>query len=381
MIRNNIVPRRDWEDKVSELGLIWHTADGEPYWNESAYYQFTRRQITEIEKASVDVYELLLEAGDYVIKSKQLGRFGIPSYAHSAIESSWFNEPPALNYGRFDFGYDGVSPPKLFEFNCDTPTSLLEASAIQWYWKEEVFPLADQYNSIHESLVERWRELGPRLRQHTDGIIHFSHIDDEAGEDTITTTYMRDIAQEAGLKTQGVLIPDIGWNGNHFVDAFDVRIRVCQHLYPWEWIVNEEFGKHVVNTLDQTLWIEPVWKMMWSNKAILAMLSFIAPEHPNLLKTSMSEPDMTQRFVKKPILAREGANIEIYDGETITRSIDQEYGAEGYVYQELYNLPEFDGRYPVIGAWMVDGAPIGMGIREDGLITGNTAKFVPHIVL
>jgi glutathionylspermidine synthase len=34
----------------------------------------------------------------------------------------------------------------------------------------------------------------------------------------------------------------------------------------------------------------------------------------------------------------------------------------------------------VIGAWIVDGEPCGLGIREDGLITGNTAKFVPHVV-
>lgn len=34
----------------------------------------------------------------------------------------------------------------------------------------------------------------------------------------------------------------------------------------------------------------------------------------------------------------------------------------------------------MIGAWIVDGQPAGMGIREDGPITGNTARFVPHII-
>jgi glutathionylspermidine synthase len=34
----------------------------------------------------------------------------------------------------------------------------------------------------------------------------------------------------------------------------------------------------------------------------------------------------------------------------------------------------------VIGSWVVDGVPAGMGVREDGLITGNTASFVPHAI-
>ena len=33
----------------------------------------------------------------------------------------------------------------------------------------------------------------------------------------------------------------------------------------------------------QTLWIEPIWKMMWSNKGILPVLWRLFPDHPNLL--------------------------------------------------------------------------------------------------
>jgi len=51
------------------------------------------------------------------------------------------------------------------------------------------------------------------------------------------------------------------------------------------------------------------------------------------------------------------------------------------IYQALYNLPETaPGCFPVLGSWVVDGAPAGMGIREDGLITGNMARFVPHVI-
>jgi glutathionylspermidine synthase len=35
----------------------------------------------------------------------------------------------------------------------------------------------------------------------------------------------------------------------------------------------------------------------------------------------------------------------------------------------------------VLGAWVVDGEPAGLGIREsDGLITDNLSYFVPHTI-
>jgi len=35
----------------------------------------------------------------------------------------------------------------------------------------------------------------------------------------------------------------------------------------------------------------------------------------------------------------------------------------------------------VLGVWMVDGEPAGLGVREgDGLITDNLSRFVPHLI-
>ena len=67
----------------------------------------------------------------------------------------------------------------------------------------------------------------------------------------------------------------------------------------------------------------------------------------------------------------------VRDGSVVA-TMDGDYGDEGYVFQELA-VAQIDGKYPVIGAWVVDGVPAGMGIREsDTPITGNLARFVPH---
>jgi len=375
-----IPPRSDWRSRVEARGLVWHTAGDQPYWNEGTYYSFTISEIEEIEAATAELYARFLDAGQAVIDDRNAMRiFGIPEWCHDAIREAWTSEPPALNYGRFDLGYDGKGPPKLFEFNCDTPTGLLEASVIQWDWMRDVLPDRDQFNSLHEKLIAKWMDIriylpGQRL--------YFTHVADDAGEDMVTTAYLRDTAIEAGLKTETIVIDDIGWHreARLFVDLQDQPIQAIYHLYPWEWLANEKFGRNLIESLPRTTWIEPIWKMMWSNKAILPVLASMFPDHPNLLGASYERPSFG-RFVAKPLLAREGANIDILDGETIVSASPGAYGDSGYVYQERYMLPEMaPGTYPVIGSWVVDGVPAGMGIREDGLITGNTARFVPHVI-
>jgi glutathionylspermidine synthase len=69
------------------------------------------------------------------------------------------------------------------------------------------------------------------------------------------------------------------------------------------------------------------------------------------------------------------------DGDLETDGI---YGEEGFIYQDLARLTSFDGKYPVVGSWLIGHEPgnaaAGIGIREsDSPITGNFSQFVPHL--
>jgi glutathionylspermidine synthase len=255
---------------------------------------------------------------------------------------------------------------------------MLEAAVVQWDWKEACFPDLDQYNSLHEKLIGRWAAIRSRLPGQR---VWFTHVADAAHEDTITTTYMRDLASQAGLETHAVLIDDIGVDAwGRIVDRDDQLISSIFKLYPWEWIVRESYAQDVIRHLPTTVWIEPIWKMLWSNKAILQVLWAMFPGHPNLLAASVVRERIGDSYVAKPFLAREGANIEVVrHGETLARS-QGEYRDGLTMYQELYPMRDFGSGYPVLGCWVVDGAAAGMGIREDGLITGNRARFVPHVI-
>ncbi|RYY88715.1 MAG: glutathionylspermidine synthase family protein, partial [Chitinophagaceae bacterium] len=151
-------------------------------------------------------------------------------------------------------------------------------------------------------------------------------------------------------------------------------------LYPWEWLAADEFGKQILEDANAAFWIEPAWKMLLSNKALLPLLWELNPGHP-LLLPAFREPGSLRNYIKKPILSREGANITmVREGQTVQHT-DGEYGKEGFIYQELFELPSFDGHYPVIGSWIIGQEPAGIGIREaDGLITDNRSRFVPHLI-
>lgn len=375
MIRRTLAPRPGWQAKVEALGLIWHSTPERPYWNESAAYIFTSAQIATLEAATAELYRLYLAGGQAAIDRDLLGHFGIPAFAHSAIRAAWDAEPPALNHGRFDLGWNGTGDPKLFEFNADTPTGLLEAAVIQWAWKQDCFPGHDQFTSLHETLIARWRDIGAYL---APAPVHFVHADGGSGEDAVTVAYLRDTAREAGLFTRAIAARDIGWDGRGFVDLERDAMRSVFHLYPWEWLLAEAFGQRLIDTLHQTHWIEPIWKMLFSNKAMLALLWELFPGHPNLLETQYAPLAGDQ--VRKPLFAREGANVSVLRDGSMIAETGGGYGAEGFVHQRLYPLPAFDGNYPVLGCWIVDGAPCGLGVREDGLITTDTARFVPHLI-
>src|SRR5580704_3882683 len=202
-------PRPNWEKKVEEAGLAWHTGQ-QPYWNESAFYEFTAKEVDVLEAATNELEKMTLRAAQHVIDHKLYARMGIPENAIPLIESSWKAEPPAL-YGRFDLAYDGVHPPKLLEYNADTPTSLLEAAVVQWYWLEDLFPDASQFNSIHDRLIAQWKALAPHL---PEGRIDFCSMDDV--EDGMTVAYLMDTAQQAGLVSSLFPIDEIAWDGTAF---------------------------------------------------------------------------------------------------------------------------------------------------------------------
>ena len=117
-------------------------------------------------------------------------------------------------------------------------------------------------------------------------------------------------------------------------------MRSIFKLYPWEWLLRDQNANQLLSTYTLTQWIEPIWKMLLSNKAILPILWELFPGHPNLLECHFNHPKNLVDYVKKPLLSREGANLTIRRGGS-THHTEGPYGAEGFVYQATARMANF----------------------------------------
>jgi glutathionylspermidine synthase len=385
MQRISCPERDDWRATAEQCGFDFHTIDGERYWDERAYYAFTLDEIErQIEAPTAEIDAMCLElVGVAVDDEEYLRRLKIPEAFWPLIAESWYRDEASL-YGRLDLSFDGRGPARLLEYNADTPTSIFEAAVFQWTWLEQaierhIIPArADQFNSIHERLIEAWKKLGAERHLHLTGT-------SESEEDAGTLAYLEDTARQAGLTTTLIDIADIGWRDDgSFVDLDNRAIELAFKLYPWEWMFHDEFGARL--TKAPTRWIEPPWKALLSNKGILPLLWEMFPDHPNLLPAYFEDdPDAASlgaSFVRKPLYSREGANITLVSDGVAVADQEGPYGAEGFVRQALARLPNFSNQYPVVGSWLVDHTPCGLSIREDeNPITGNSSRFLPHAIL
>src|SRR5438477_2943888 len=268
MRRVDCLERDDWKQTAVTVGFDFHGLNDERYWDERAYYAFSLDEIErQIEGPTEEIDAMCVELVDRVVDDdEQLRRLKIPEAFWPLIASSWERDDPSL-YGRLDLAFDGSGPAKLLEYNADTPTSLLEAAVFQWIWLEQsidrgIIPTpADQFNSIHDSLIEAWRKFDAGQHLHLAGTM-------ESEEDAGTLAYLEDTARQAGLDTTVLDVEQIGLRDDgNFVDPENRAITMAFKLYPWEWMFREVFGVNLVRS--RTRWIEPPCKVVLSNKGIL----------------------------------------------------------------------------------------------------------------
>ena len=418
VLRIPMAPRPGWQETVARQGLVFdktvHEVTGtiSHYWNESACYELTVGEVNLLEGVSENLHRMSKDAAAFLaeesLKPDSVFNLGIPREAIEYAAESLRRGDPSF-YSRFDLVYSGNDgrPPKMLEYNADTPTGLIEASLIQWYWHEDMHlkggsallePGLDQWNGLHEELIEQWKRIDDHLgRLHgvRPHMYHFGYTDaDDSGEDLMTVGYIMDTAVQAGLTGKLVEMKQTGYDRatSRFTDGENRHLEAIFKLYPWEDMMFEEFGPCIARTRPD-YWFQPAWTMFLSTKALSAALWHLYPGHENLIPTYMY-PDEARasgdtmgfsEYVVKPLHAREGANIELHGGG-LDIVQDGGWGVEGHVIQEFCELPDFPWtdhphNRPVLGTWMVGDECYGLGVREsDGPITDYYCRFVPNRV-
>jgi len=378
---------------LEQIGFFWHTDPDQTPYVASELVDITPDEADAYYEAVNELYEMFVEAGEYVIENDLLHEIGIPFNLIDAVKMSWENDVHWHLYGRFDLagGIDG-KPIKLLEFNADTPTALFETAILQWAMlKYNNMEETHQFNNVYEAIRDNFKRLvvldgdiNDFDRYYEGWKILFSSVKGNKEEES-TVKLLQTIAEDAGFVTEFAYMEDVEFDGNEGVFYNDVNYEYWFKLYPWEDIAIEEseLARLITQIMEnqKAIFLNPAYTLMFQSKAFMKILWDLYPNHPLLLETSF-EPLKGVAQVEKKIFGREGANTIIVDkDEKIIEERDGEYGEFASIFQEYVELPK-DSKgdsYQAGVFFAYEGC--GLGFRRGGLILDNYSKFVGHRVI
>lgn len=375
---------------LEDIGLEWHTDSDNSSYISNEVVEIKQSEADAFYEAGNTLYDMFVEAGEYVIKNNLFFELDIPTTLVDTIKESWENEVHWHIYGRFDFagGLDGL-PIKLLEFNADTPTLLYESALIQWaLLKHNKLNEDSQFNNIFESISDNFKRmitLGEDISRfdtmYEDWGVLFSSIRGNSEEER-TTKFLMECAKNAGLVSEFCYIDEIEfseeegtfYNGNKYEFLFK--------LLPWEIIsIDEPELALIINNMiknKNTIFLNPAYTLLFQSKRMLKILWDLFPNHPLLLESSYNQLK-NKKQVKKVSFGREGANVDILDSSGILEQKGGEYGNYKSVYQEFCELNAHNGQFYQPNVFFAYES-CGLGFRKGGAIMDNFAKFVSHVI-
>ncbi len=233
---------------LEELGFLWHTDSDQSSYLSNEVVQISQDEANAYYEAVNELYDMFVEAGEYVIENNLFHEIGIPFNLVDIIKESWEDDVHWHLYGRFDLagGIDG-KPIKLLEFNADTPTALFETAIIQWaILKSNGMDDTAQFNGVYEALLDNFkrcvtldRDIDAFEELYEGWKFLFSSIAGNIEEEN-TVKLLQHIATQAGFDTQFAYIDEIEFDNNDGIYYNDEKYELFFKLLPWEDISLDE---------------------------------------------------------------------------------------------------------------------------------------------
>ena len=380
-------------DYLESIGFAWHSdIDGSRY-VPGELVEVSQSQCEAYYAAVNELYDMFCTAAQYVIDNDLFHELGIPFNLVELIKKSWENDVHWHLYGRFDLagGLDN-KPIKLLEFNADTPTAVFETAILQWAMlTQNGLDENAQFNDLFDGLAENFKRLltlgddtseFEKIQAQNDFKILFTCIEGSI-EDEQTTRLIQAAATHAGFKTAFAYVHEISFDDENGVFYNEQNYEFLFKLIPWEMIaINEgELALKLLNIVNnqKAIILNPAYTLLFQSKGIMKILWDLYPNHPLLLESSF-QPLNGKKYVKKPFLAREGANVEIFENGVCVAKNGGEYENQSFLYQEYteLNKDEKGQKYQAGVFFAYEGCAL--GYRKGGEILDNFSKFVGHII-
>lgn len=286
-----------------QVGIEWSFCDHSSYWNEEGYVELSQRAEQQLFTHAFEVHNMALEAvGEVINDPVLLYMFGIHESLWEPIRRSWSERQEDL-HSRLDFswslrvGNDQSWQPRLIAFNGEAPTKHLETGELSKRW------LLDKFSG---SNVHQANYLDAAIKIVMTEIIERSCNVVNEKIRKLSILYMKgDNESEATMQYLAVLLKSvlpaleqldklkIGYDGKcqpHW-QIGNSTSKCALYLYPKQWMITEVDNDGLLaSDLSQLKSIEPWWKLIVSNKAMLPLLWSMYPNHPSLTPAYFSDP-------------------------------------------------------------------------------------------
>lgn len=385
-------PHANWLDTADPMQATFvHAYDGQKFSDDpadmGAYYAISETALREVRRAANELHRMFLHATNHVLETEALlARFNLPPALWPRIRQSWANRRNEMITGRFDFALrpDGL---KAYEYNADSASCYMESGFLFPRWAQ-AFGCTDGYDpaeGLSAALAEAWRASG------VPGLLHI--MLDCNLEESYHALFMRRAIEAAGIRCKVIRgTAGLRWGeGGRVLDEDGEPILWVWKTWAWETAldqIRDDLDDDAANlrlsrTIDratrpprlvdvllreEVMVFEPLWTLVTSNKAILPVVKRMFPSSRFLLETAFEPTDSLRErgYAAKPIVGRCGANIALYNRrEDLVAETHGQFDDRDTIYQELFRLPQVDGRNAQIHAFTVAGRFAGAGIRMD----------------
>ncbi|HEV2770727.1 MAG TPA: glutathionylspermidine synthase family protein [Solirubrobacteraceae bacterium] len=384
------VPVRDgWVDRLRAAGLPYgraHRSGGEfyEYWTEGTALVLSPDEAGAFTAAAQDLWRRAVGLADELLAGGEED-LGLPLTALPAV--LWSRRAGHRGLAaRLDFGVRPGGAPQLFELNPDVPVLLAECGPAQRDWHatlpDGLRQRTTQVEGLEDALARRWGQLLPGH----GALLHLTYLPDPDDEERAHAEIMASLARRAGWSTEILEFDAVRWDGAALRAPDGRPLRHWAKLYGWYWLLADQrqsgYALRALGSAEPLVVFEPLWRLALESKALLVHLARRHPSHPNLPAATLTEPNDPRGWVRKPLFGYQSAGVRAVTADGAVHRGDARLAQEtGWMWQRLVDTRDEDGVARTVSVWLVDGRPVGLGIREDDdLVISTEPRFVPHLV-
>ncbi|OMJ94861.1 hypothetical protein SteCoe_1888 [Stentor coeruleus] len=333
-----------WLDLNDPIEAYYYEKTGK-FMNSGTFNYFTIEEhlAYKVLYATMECSFMLNRATNKVVNSPELmEKFGLPQWTWDMIKDSWnfyWNSKGKTITGRLEFAFKGRNV-KLVDFYGDTLYGLAEAVKIQ----DKLAGHLDCTMGDSPSV-----KLKEGLITHVKSCFKdFVHICTDSKQEHLSIAhFIQNIIRECGLDSK--ILVDLDFSKDtegNFYDQQGVQIKSIWKIWDWETVLADYENPRQENEvkisdllLSKNVFVlEPLWKLVTSNRALKAVMNEINPNHGYLLDAKWDLPLDTQ-----------GKNYLPLQCGYKKLSSSQEHT----IYVEEFLSEEFEGIKPIICSWPV----------------------------